>query len=92
MELKNMLKEFLFDCEAKNYTKRTIKSYKNNNALFYNFLLQEIRITELEQIKSIHIKKYLKFLLRKGCKSTYANEILKTIRAFLKYCISKSRI
>lgn len=86
MELKDILSEFVFNCEVKNFSKRTIKSYRNNNALFHNYVLKEFNIIELEQIKPMHIKKYFKFLLQKGCKPTYANGILKTLRAFFKYC------
>lgn len=89
MKLKDILQEFTFECEIKNFSKRTIKSYKNNNALFQNYLLKEFKITKLENVKPIHIKKYLKFLLRKGCKPTYANGILKTLRAFFKYCVEE---
>ncbi|WP_242846152.1 phage integrase N-terminal SAM-like domain-containing protein [Clostridium novyi] len=81
MKLSSILEEFKFECEIKNYSKRTITSYRNNNAKFHVFLKQEFRVTELEDVKPIHIKNYFKFLLKKGCKPTYTNGILKTIRA-----------
>lgn len=92
MQLDDILKEFIFDCEVKNFSKRTLKSYRNNNALFHNYLKHEFEITELEQIKAIHIKRYFKFLMKKGLKSTYANGILKTIRAFFRYCLNEEYI
>lgn len=92
MQLDDILKEFVFDCEVKNFSKRTLKSYRNNNALFHTYLNQEFKIVELEQVKSIHIKKYFKFLMKKGLKPTYANEVLKTIRAFFRYCLNEEYI
>ena len=82
LELNDVLKEFLFDCEVKNYSIRTIKGYKNNNALFHNYLRQELKIEMLEEVEGIHIKKYIKFLVQKRSKPTYVNGVLKTIRAF----------
>ena len=38
MLLEEVLKESLFELEIKKFSKRTIKSYKNNNALFFNFV------------------------------------------------------
>ncbi|RXM70329.1 tyrosine-type recombinase/integrase [Clostridium tetani] len=92
MKLNDILKEFVFDCEVKNYSKRTIKSYRNNNLLFFNYLKQEFKINELEEVKPIHVKKYFKFLLQKGCKPTYANGVLKTLRAFFRYCLEEEYI
>ncbi|MCB2295402.1 hypothetical protein LGK95_18115 [Clostridium algoriphilum] len=52
LELKDILRKFLFDCEV-NYAKRTIKSYKNSNALFHNYLKQELNIETLEELQGI---------------------------------------
>lgn len=37
MPLNDVLKEFIFELEIKKYSKRTIKGYRNNNALFFTF-------------------------------------------------------
>lgn len=89
LKLSYILEEFKFECEVKNYSKRTITSYRNNNAKFHDFLKQEFQVTELEDVKPIHIKNYFKFLLKKGCKPTYTNGILKTIRAFFRFCMEE---
>lgn len=89
LNLDDILKEFLFDCEVKNYAKRTIQSYRNSNALFHNYLKQELKIENLEEVNGIHIKRYIKFLVQKKAKPTYVNGVLKTIRAFFKYCMQE---
>lgn len=89
MNLQDLLKESLFECGVEEYSRRTIKSYKNNNNLFFNYLLQEVNIKDLEEIKPLHIKKYFKFMMQKGLKATYANSVLKSIRAFFRYYVKE---
>ncbi|MDM5199221.1 tyrosine-type recombinase/integrase [Fictibacillus enclensis] len=86
MNLEDTLKEFLYHVQAKNFSVRTIKGYRNNNAKFFVYLLSEFSIDELEDIKPLHVKSYLMFLKNKGRKETYINTILKAIRAFFNFC------
>lgn len=65
MLLKDVLEEFLLELEIRNYSKRTLKSYKNNNLLFFTYLEKEFEIIEIKEVKSIHIKTYIKFLKSK---------------------------
>ncbi|MBA8933100.1 hypothetical protein [Clostridium beijerinckii] len=37
MLLRDLLKEFILELEIRNYSKRTLKSYKNNNSLMFTF-------------------------------------------------------
>jgi integrase/recombinase XerD len=92
LPLNDVLKEFLFECEIKKYSKRTIKSYKNNNALFFTFISNEFQITELEDITAMHIKRYFQYLNQKGLKPTYVNSILKNLRAFFVFCVDEEYI
>ena len=92
MLLQDILKEFVFDCESRKLSKRTIKGYRNNNALFFIFTEKEYGIAELEKITSAHIKWYVQFLAKKGLAETYINGILKSFRAFFKYCIQEEYI
>ena len=66
MLVKEVLKEFAFDCEIRKISPRTLKGYRNNNLRFFNFIEKEYRITELEEITHLHIKKYFLFLINKG--------------------------
>lgn len=87
MLLKDVLKEFLFDCEIRKMSSRTIKSYKNNNQRFFNFIEGEFEVIELEEVSHLHIKQYFKFLISKGLTELYVNSILKCLRAFFVYSV-----
>ena len=92
MFLERLLKGFLLEVEIKNYTSRTIKSYKNNNLLFLNYFKTEFNLSEIEELNKNHIKKYVQYLTKRGHKPTYINSILKTIRTFLNYCMGEGYI
>lgn len=89
MLLSDILKEFLFEIKIKNYTAKTQKGYRNNNALFHHWLKNEYNIIKLEDVTRLHIKHYIMYLIKKGRKPTYVNGILKNIRAFFKYATSE---
>ncbi|MGG5462583.1 tyrosine-type recombinase/integrase [Clostridium sp. B9] len=92
MLLKDILEEFLLELEIRNYSKRTLKSYKNNNLLFFTYLEKEFEIIEIEEVKSIQVKSYIKFLKSKGRKESYINGIIKCFRAYFKYSIDEEYI
>jgi integrase/recombinase XerD len=87
--LSDVLKEFLFEIKIRNYTPKTQKGYKNNNALFHNWLSNEYKIVELEEVTQMHVKQYITYLQKKGRKPTYINGILKNIRSFYEYCVGE---
>lgn len=66
MLLQDILKEFVFECEIKKLSMRTIKGYRNNNALFFTFIEREYGITDLQKIATSHIKMYIQFMMKKG--------------------------
>ncbi|HEY8892385.1 MAG TPA: tyrosine-type recombinase/integrase [Clostridium sp.] len=92
MLLTDVLREFIFEIQIKNYSIRTQKSYKNSNVLFQNYIKEKYNILELEEINYLHIKEYVKFQHQKGRKPTYINSILKTLRSFFEYCTKESYI
>jgi integrase/recombinase XerD len=90
--LDDLMKEFSFHIQIKNYSVRTAKGYKNNNLAFMRYLENEFGINELEVIKPSHIKSYLMFLKQKGRKETYINSIFKNIRSFFNFCIEEDYV
>lgn len=92
MLLEDIYKEFLFDLEIKNFSKRTIKGYKNNNRAFLNFIKNEFNLEEIEDIASNHIKAYLMNLKMKGLSESYINGIQKNIRSFFRFCVEEGYV
>ncbi|MED1421639.1 phage integrase SAM-like domain-containing protein [Bacillus smithii] len=81
MLLEDVLKEFLFNIEIQNFTKKARKSYKNNNLAFLNYIFQ-FNTVKLEDVTPQHIKAYFSYLQQKGRKASYINGILINIRSF----------
>ncbi|MDE5976899.1 MAG: phage integrase N-terminal SAM-like domain-containing protein [Turicibacter sp.] len=91
MHLENIMQEFEFHLQTKNYSSRTIKSYRNNNKKFITYLLANNVVT-LHQVNPTHIKSYLNQLITLGRQATYCNTILKSVRAFFNYCLEEEYI
>ncbi len=85
MNLTKLLDEFLIEMKLRNRTERTIKSVRNNNKLFFKWLENEYNITEVEEVKRIHVKIYIQYKQSLGLKPTYINSILKNLRMFFRY-------
>ncbi|WP_317326959.1 tyrosine-type recombinase/integrase [Turicibacter sanguinis] len=92
MLIKDVIKEYVFELQVQNYTPRTIKGYKNNTLRFAQYCTNEFQISNLEEIKALHIKQYIKYLLSIGRSATYTNGILKNLRSFFKYCYKEEYI
>jgi integrase/recombinase XerD len=90
--LNNILEEFILELQIQNYSPPTMKGYKNNNLLMFTFIKKEFGIKEIEEMKPIHIKVYIKFLQRNKRKTIYINRIIKCFRAFFKYVINEEVI
>ena len=59
MHAKDCLAEFKVECDLRRLSSRTTKGYYNNTALFLSYLEKHLEVTELEEIRTAHIKKYL---------------------------------
>ena len=80
------------DCELRRLSKRTIKGYYNNCALFLGFLEKKYGITELEDVRPPHLKAYFQYMISRGLSAGYSNGVLKSIRALFKYAVSEEYI
>lgn len=92
MLLEESLKEFLFECEVRKYTPKTIRGYRNGLNFLVNYLKQEHNLTNLEDIQTRHLKAFFMYQSRRGRKETYLNGLLKTFRAFFKYHMGAENI
>ena len=92
MLAKDCLEEFKVECGLRRLSSRTIKGYYNNTALFLTYLEKQAAITELEEVRTPHLKKYLQYLINKDLSASYINGILKCLRAFFKYALNEEYI
>lgn len=92
MLLSDVLEEFLLDCQLRQLSDRTIKHERNSNKKMITFLESEYRVTSLENVKPIHLKGYVLYLTNLGRKETYVNGLIKSFRAFFKYCVKEEYI
>lgn len=84
--------EFRLECELKRLSKRTIKGYYNNIMLCLNYMQKHFDITEIEDIRTPHLKKYIQYLIARKLSPSYANNILKSLRSFFKYAVNEQYI
>ena len=55
MQLKDCLKEFLLECQIKEYTRKTIKGYRNGLEFLINYLKEKHGLTEIEEVTAHHL-------------------------------------
>ena len=59
MLLEDLLKEFLFELQIKNYSKRTIDTYRYNVSQFITYV-KDFEVLELDDVLPLHLKKFIK--------------------------------
>lgn len=88
----DVLKEFIFDCQMRKLSERTIKSYRNNNLALFRFIKEESDVVELEETNHLHIKGYIQHLTSKQLSEVYINTIVRTFRAYFRYAVEEQYI
>lgn len=86
MQLRDILEEYIFDCELRKLSHRTIKSTRNNNLRLFTFLSNTKQVYELEEVTRNHVQSFIKYMIKTGHKETYINGLLKSFRGFFRYC------
>ena len=77
---------FLLDCEARRLTPLTIRFYKQNVSLFLEWCEGQ-GLHQLEELSAPDIRKFLVSIQRRDLSSQYQNNLARSIRAFLNYCV-----
>lgn len=83
MFFEDVKENFLIDLEIRHYTTQTIMSYTKRLSMFQCFLENE-KIKNIEDITSLHLRKFLKVKI-KSCKSSYVNTFIKIFRIFFQF-------
>ena len=79
-------KEYLVEIEVRKFTKKTIRSYRNNLNLFLRFCKEVAEIEDMEELTLSVVRKFSLFMSEKGRKGSYINGLLKVAKAFIQYC------
>ena len=85
MKMETLVKEFLFECEIREYSKMTVENYKKQLRHFTDFLKEEFEICELEELKPTHVKAFIKHYQLRQCKPSYVNDNLKAVKVLCAY-------
>lgn len=86
MKIEDAVKEFCFEKELANHTRKTLNGYKYTLSLFTNWLEKCCDIHDIEIVTYKHLKAYIQFHTQQKHKATYINTIIKVFRSFFKYC------
>ena len=92
MLLEDALKEYLYDCQLRKLSERTLKSLKNNNKRLFCYLASEFAMFELEEVKRIHVQAFVNHFADTGHKETYVNSMIKSFRGLFTYCVGEDYI
>ncbi len=81
----NEYQEFLYAGQARKLSPSTMKNHRNITRAFLDFLKDDLKINDVEDIRKIHIQQYLRFKMEQGRKEKYVNGIIRTLRAFFSF-------
>ena len=76
------IQEFGFDCKIRKLSPKTIHNYRKQLLYLQRYLTAEHDITDVEDVRSFHIKQFLDVMDDKGRKARYINDLLKVFKTF----------
>lgn len=92
MHLEVLVKEFLFECEIREYTDKTVENYRKQLNHFLSFMDNEFKVYNLEDVKPLHIKAFIKYYQMRQCKPSYVNDNLKAVKVLCAYAYKEKYI
>ena len=90
MKIENLLEEFKLDMEINNYSKETVYRYGNLLKIFNTYLTEVLSVTDVEKIKAVYVKVFVKFNKDRGWKQKTQNSYISTIRLFYLFLIKEN--
>ncbi|WP_432408608.1 tyrosine-type recombinase/integrase [Wukongibacter sp. M2B1] len=91
MLLNEAFQEFVFECQSKGLSSKTVENYEVNLKIFLRFLSKK-DIREVEDITKRHVKEFTIKQNKQGYEESYINANLTIIKLFLKYLYDESYI
>ena len=92
MLLEDLLKEYKYEMQIKNFSIRSIKTSYNSTLKFINFCYKEFGITNIEELLPMHLKEYISYLQNLQRSEVYINSIIKYLRGYFKYAVKEEYI
>ncbi len=92
MQIREVVTEFHFDCQVRKLSSKTIALYDRQLEYLAAYMENTTGITNIEEVRSIHIKKFLVGKTEAGRKPQYINDLLKAFKVFFKYCVQEGHI
>lgn len=90
MKIEKLLEEFKLDMEINNYSKETVYRYGNLLKIFNTYLTEVLSVTDVEKIKAVYVKVFVKFNKDRGWKQKTQNSYISTIRLFYLFLIKEN--
>lgn len=85
MLLSTVKDEYVFNCQLRKLSEKTIKNYAKQIEYLLNFLEKEKGVTEIEEVTPQHIKEFLMGMKKRGRTVNYFNDLLKAFKVFFRY-------
>lgn len=89
MLLVDVLKEYEYHCQARNFTKKTMKNKRQEYKQLLEFLQKRRGITELESITTHDLDAYVRTKRQKGLKAQSIVSMAKQVKAFFSWCVKE---
>lgn len=80
--------EFIFDCQCRKLSPKTINNYAKQIDYLLRFL-EEKTIKHIEDTEPRHIKEFLLVMSKSGRKPNYINDLLKAFKVFFRYAYTE---
>ena len=71
MLLQDVFNKYIYDCQIRKFTVKTIKWYRNNCEYLFRYLESKHKIISIEGVKTTHLKQFIMWQTQKGCKGSY---------------------
>lgn len=87
MLIVDVLKEYEYYCQARNFTKKTMKNKYQEHKQLVNFLSDKRGVNKLGSVTSHDIDAYIRLKRHRGLKAQSIVSMAKTIKAFFNWCV-----
>jgi integrase/recombinase XerD len=84
--LEDVLKEYLYYCQAKGFTPKTMKNKNQELKQIRHYLIEKRGITELESVTSYDLNSYVRLKQKDGLQPQSIVSMFKMIKAFFNWC------